>query len=618
MVLLLAALAARLTQLQGFTATTYARAAELQRTQVINLPAVRGEITDRTGATLARDMDARAVYADPSLVDDPAATAAKLSPLVGQPVATVEGKLTANRRLGFVYIARGLAPAAGDNVAKLGLRGVGVLDERRRVYPNGSLAANVVGYSRFGAKDLLEGNGGIEYAYDSVLRGQDGTERIETDPAGREIPSTHTYEKAPVEGKNLRLTLDDDIQWEAQTALADAVTQTGADAGTIVAMDPRTGNILAMADSPDFDPNNVGSANPAALGNWATGHTYEPGSVMKVIPMAAALDRGLITPETPVTVPPDISRGGSVLRDAEAHGTLPLTATGVLAHSSNIGAVLISEKVGSAALETTMRAFGLGQPTGLDFPGEAGGEIAPSSRWSASQAATISYGQGMSATALQMTSVYATIANGGVRMTPRLVDATGAPGAAMVQSPVAPGVRVVSAQTAHTLSEMLEQVTTANGTAPAAAVPGYRVAGKTGTATRVDPTTHHYSGYVASFIGFAPADNPRVVLAVILDNPKNGSYFGGAVAAPVFQKVMTFALATLGVPPASSPAPQLPLTQPGAAAGAVGQTDQLDQPVATPTGPATAPTAGTHGSAPTSSGAATSPPARATSPPASP
>ena len=618
MVLLLLALAGRLTQLQGFSASTYARAAALQRTQVINLPAVRGEITDRNGATLAQDVDARAVYADPSLVDDPKATAAKLSPLVALSVAEIVKKITANPKSEFTYIARGLAPAVGTKVDDLKLRGVGVLDERRRIYPNGTLAANVVGYTKFGAQDLLEGNGGVELAYDSVLRGHDGTERLETDPAGREIPSGHTSEKAPVEGRNVRLTLDEDIQWEAQTQLDAAVKQSDADAGTVIVMDPKTGNILAMADSPDFDPNNVGAANPAALGNMATGFAYEPGSVNKVVPMAAALDRGLITAQTPVTVPPDIVRGGATIRDSEAHGTLPLTATGVLAHSSNIGAVLISEKVGPAALDSTMRAFGLGKPTGLGFPGESGGEIAPSSQWSASQAATIAYGQGMSTTALQMASVYATIANGGVKMAPRLIDATGAPDAAMVTTPITPGVRVVKATTARTLSEMLEQVTTSNGTAPAAAVPGYRVAGKTGTAYRVDPATGRYKGYVASFIGFAPADNPKVVIAVVLDNPKSGSYFGGVAAAPVFQKVMTFALATLGVAPSASASPQLALTQPGTDGG-VGQTDQLDQPAATasPTTATATSHATTSPSSPTSvtTGARASPPARATTPP---
>ncbi|MBX6391728.1 MAG: penicillin-binding protein 2 [Frankia sp.] len=575
MVLVLLALGVRLTQLQGFAAATYAEQAERQLTREITLPAVRGEITDRNGVTLAQDVDARAVYADPKLIADPAAVARALEPLVGVPATDIEAKVRRDPSARFVYIARGLEPETGDRVKQLGLVGVDVLEERRRIYPNGTLAGNVVGYTRFGERDLLEGNGGIELRYDDVLRGQEGLRRWETDPAGREIPSARSSQRDPVEGSALRLTLDADLQWKAQTEIAAAVAETGSDSGTIVIMDPRTGDILAMADAPDFDPNNVGQANLQALGNRATGQAFEPGSVNKVITMAAALDRGLITATTPVTVPADIRRGGFTIRDAEPHGTLELTAAGVLAHSSNIGTVLISEKVGPAALEETMRAFGLGRPTELGFPGETGGMLASASDWSASQAATIAYGQGMTATALQMTSVYATIANGGVRMPPRLVAAIGDPDAdgALADVPLAEGTRVVSESTARAVSDMLEAVATDQGTAPGAAVPGYRVAGKTGTAYRVDPSCHCYRGYVSSFIGFAPADNPRLVVGVVLDNPKK-QYFGGLAAAPVFQKVMTFALGTLGVAPAGSAPPRIPLTvatPPPASGEATGQ-----------------------------------------------
>jgi cell division protein FtsI (penicillin-binding protein 3) len=558
MALLLLILGIRLTQLQGFTASTYAEQAQRQRLRVSALPAVRGEITDRNGATLAQDVDARSVYADPTLVKDPAKVATALAPVLDKPAASLLETLRRDPKTQFVYLARGLEPDVGDRVRKLDLFGVGVLDERRRIYPSGSLASNVVGFTKFGAKDLLEGNGGVELAYDDRLRGRDGTRRWETDPGGREIPSAQSTERPPVAGSALRLTLDQDIQWDAQTAIGQAVADTQADGGTIVIMRPSTGDILAMADAPDFDPNDLAHADPRALGNRATRDAFEPGSVNKIITMAAAIDRGLITAETPIAVPPNLRRGGYLIEDAEKHGTLQLTATGVLAHSSNIGTVLISEKVGAAGLEQTMRAFGLGQPTGLGFPGESAGALSPSSQWSASQAATIAYGQGTTATALQMATVYATIANGGVRVTPRLVDAIGDQDGVLVPVPRKPGTRVVSAQTAQTLSDMLEAVATDAGTAPAAAVPGYRVAGKTGTAYRVDPTCGCYRGYVSSFIGFAPADNPQVVVEVVLDNPRK-EYFGGLAAAPVFQKVMTFALGTLGVPPAGTQPPKLDL-----------------------------------------------------------
>jgi cell division protein FtsI (penicillin-binding protein 3) len=552
---MLLVLGARLTQLQGFTASKYAQQAAQQRTRTITLPAARGVIMDRDGQTLAQDMDARAVYADPAVVSDPAAEAAALASLLKIDRAELQAKMT--KRTRFIYLARGLDPTAGAAVGRLRLPGVFVVEERRRTYPSHSVASNVVGFTRLGDSDTLVGNGGIELAYDNVLRGRDGVRRQETDPSGRQIPAAQSVERDPVAGSAIRLTIDRDIQWDAQTAIAAQVAATQADGGTIVVMNPHTGDILAMADAPQFDPNNVGSADPRALGNRSTGAVYEPGSVNKVITMAAAIDRGLITPSTPVTVPPRLERGGRPFVDAEPHGTEHLTAAGVLAHSSNIGTILISEQVGTAKLEQTMRAFGLGARTALGFPGESRG-LLPASPWSATQSATIPYGQGMSATALQMASVYATVANGGVRVAPRLVDAVGAAGGTVRPVARTPGTRVVSARTAAALTQMLEAVATDAGTAPAAEVPGYRVAGKTGTANRVDPSCGCYQGYVSSFIGFAPADDPQVVVEVVLDNPKNG-HFGGQVAAPVFQRVMTFALASLGVAPAGTKPPNLVL-----------------------------------------------------------
>jgi cell division protein FtsI (penicillin-binding protein 3) len=552
---LLIVLAGRLTQLQAFQASTYAKRAERERLHTAALPAVRGVITDRSGATLAQDVDARSVYADPHTVLDARAAADALAPLLGVPADTLVPKLKGSGR--FVYLARGLDPAAGAAVTRLQLSGIGVLEERRRLYPSGLLASNVVGFTTVGDNDVLVGGGGIEGAYDRLLRGVDGVRRVEMDPAGRPIPSAASRESDPVPGSSVRLTLDRDIQWAAQEAVADAVRATQADGGSVVVIVPGSGDILAMADAPGYDPNKVGSADPATLKNRATQDVYEPGSVNKVITMAAAIDRGLITPETPVTVPPNMRIAGQTFTDAEPHGVEHLTAAGVLARSSNLGTIQIAGKLGSATLEGALRAFGLGARTGLRFPGESAGILRPSSDWDPQQAATISYGQGMSATALQMASVYATIANGGVRVTPRLVESTTTPDGAVHATPHDPGVRVVSASTAATISQMLEAVATDSGTAPLAAIDGYRVAGKTGTAQRVGPAGR-YSGYVASFVGFAPADQPRAVVEVVLDNPRDG-HFGGAVAAPVFQKVMTFALATLAVPPPGTTAPRFVL-----------------------------------------------------------
>jgi len=557
MCVLLGILALRLTQLQGISASTYAAQAEAQRLRTIVLPAARGSITDRSGHTLAQHVELRAVYANPQNIRDARVTAAKLSPLLRVDAAKLEKLMShgPDDHTKFVYLARRLTPDVGDKVTKLALRGIGIAEERGRTYPAGPLAANVVGFMRLGPGDVPEGAGGLELAYDRVLRGTDGKRQLLANPEGIEIPSGRTRQKDPVPGSALRLTLDRDIQWNAQNAIAEAVATSQADGGSVIVTDPRSGDILAMADAPTFDPNNITPRDTAALGNRATRDAYEPGSVNKVITMAAALDHGLITDQTPMTIPPSIVRGGVRIADSEPHGVEHLTTAGVLARSSNIGTVEIADQVGREGLDRELRAFGLGARTGLNFPGEGSGLLPPARAWSGSQAATISYGQGMSATALQMASVYMTIANGGVRVTPRLVDAVTGPDGTVTTTPHPPGQRVISAQTASTLSRMLEAVATNEGTAPLADVPGYRVAGKTGTANRPDPVHGGYEGYTSSFIGFAPADNPRVVVEVVLDHPRNG-YFGGQVAAPVFQKVMSFALTTLGVPqPTTKPAP---------------------------------------------------------------
>ncbi len=553
-------IAGRLTQLQGLQAASYAHAAELQRRQTTTLPAVRGSVTDRAGAVLATDVDASAVYADPFAIADKARTADLLAPLLRVPAAQLVPKMTGSGR--FVYLVRGLDPAVGAKinalVVKDALPGIGVLPERRRLYPSGTLASNILGFTHFGDLDQIVGGGGIESMYDTLLRGVDGTRTLEADSAGHAIPSAQQKEKDAVPGSDVRLTLDRDIQWSAQTAITQAVKQTAADTGTVVVMEPGTGNILAMADAPGFDPNNVAAANPDDMSNLATSTPYEPGSVNKIITMAAAINRGLVTPSTPVTVPPVLRVGSRTFHDAEVHGTEHLTVAGVLAESSNIGTVEIAQKLGSPALARALHAFGLGSLTGVHFPGESSGVLPAESTWNQAQATTIPFGQGMSATALQMASVYATIANGGVRVTPRLVAATIAPDGTVDPTPPSAGTRVVTAATATTVSRMLEQVTSAGGTAPLASISGYRVAGKTGTANRVDPTCGCYRGYVASFVGFAPADHPKVVVEVVLDNPKQG-HFGGDIAAPVFSKIMSFALASEGAAPSGSRSPRMVL-----------------------------------------------------------
>ena len=550
----------RLMQLQGVDSSVYASEANKQYAQSVVLTADRGEIVDRNGTPLATTVDARDITGDPLLAKtstktNPGAMAYQLAPLLGVSEAQLATDLTGKGQ--FVYLARGVTPAVGDAVMKLGLPGIAALKTKKRVYPNGDLAANVIGF--VGADGT--GLAGLELKDQGLLAGKDGKQTVQVGHNGAVIPDGHDSGIAAVPGQSIELTIDTDIQWKAQHALDSAVATTGADGGTVIVMQPQTGEILAMASSPTFDPNNFSSAPPSNLGNPAVSDVFEPGSTNKVITMAAAIDSGVLKPESPVDVPPTLERGGEVFHDAETHGEEHLTLAGVLAESSNIGTILASEKVGVTRLFDYLRAFGLGQHSGLGFPGESAGILDDPSKWSASQRYTIPFGQGISVNALQVASVYSTIANGGVRVTPSLVkgylqdDGSVQPVAAPTQT------RVVTASTASQVESMLEAVTTDQGTAPEARIDGYRVAGKTGTAQRVDASCGCYRGYTASFVGFAPADDPKLVVLVVLDNPVNGHY-GGTVAAPVFKDVMSFALETEKIPPTGTTPPVVKLTTP--------------------------------------------------------
>ena len=548
-------LSSRLLWLQGFQSQSYTALAEKQRLRVITQAAHRGEITDRNGVVLAVDVDARDIYAQPPKITDKEHTAALLSPLLGQTPGDILAKLSSTEP--FLYLELGTDPSVGKAVDKLNLPGIGVLPERKRVYPNGDLAANLVGFTGRDGHGLT----GVESQFDKTLAGRDGKLVLEEDPSGRPIPAGTRHEKEPDPGQSVQLTIDRDLQWKTQSALVDQVKKANADGGVAIVMDPHTGDVLSMASAPTYDLNDPAKAKASTYGNAAAQWTFEPGSVNKVITMAAAIDRGLITPMTEVTVPPDMRIDGFRIADSHAHGTERMTAAGVLAQSSNLGTILISRKLGPPSeLENALRSFGLGSTTGLGWPGESPGILAPSSTWPASQAANISFGQGMSVSAIQIASVYSTIANGGVRVTPRIINGLVDPDGDLHPTEAGPSRRVISAQAASTVSQMLEEVTTAQGTAPQAAIPGFRVAGKTGTADRIDENGR-YNGKVASFVGFAPADNPNVVVAVVLNNPKNG-YFGGTVSAPVFADVASFALASRRVVPSGTAPPTFPVLAP--------------------------------------------------------
>lgn len=541
---LLTVVSGRLVQVQALDSASYADQAQRQRFRQVTLVAQRGDIVDRNGAVLATSEAMRAVFADPAMVVDPVATANKLAPLLGIPASDLLPNLTGTKR--FRYLAHAVTPELADRVLKEKLPGIGTREEQVRQYPGGEVAADVVGVlGRDGSTAS-----GLEYAYGKELAGVSGEQTMQVGRTGQEIPVAGGTIREPVPGATVRLTIDRDIQWMAQQAIARQVAATNSLNGSVIVMRPGTGEVLAMASAPTFDANHP--TDPSRMGNPAVGDVFEPGSVNKVITFSAGLAERVITPDTPITVPPTLAVAGHTFHDAEAHGTEHLTATGVLAKSSNIGTIEVAQKLGKARLYRYLTAFGFGAKTGVGFPGEETGWLPSPDKWWGTSLPTIAFGQGVSVTALQVASVYSTIANGGVRVTPRLVAGTTAPDGTFTPVPAEPSRRVVSARVAHQVSDMLEAVTSNEGTAPAARIDGYRVAGKTGTAQR--SVGGVYQGYTASFVGFAPADKPELVVYVVLQDPKNG-HFGGQVAAPVFHDVMSYALAVCHVAPTGTTPP---------------------------------------------------------------
>jgi cell division protein FtsI (penicillin-binding protein 3) len=497
---------------------------------------------------------ARNVTVDPKLITDPAGTAALLSPILGIPVADIVASVTVDSR--FSYVAKRITPETWKAVSELGIPGVFSEPTTNRVYPNGSLAATVVGY--VGAEGT--GLGGLEYGLNDQLMGTDGKLTVER-VNGREIPTSERQSIDPINGLSVRLTIDSDLQAMLEKSLGEQVVATGAEGGVSVIMEPSTGNILAMATYPTFDPNNPFATDDRAKRNTTVTDVFEPGSTSKVMTMASVIEEGGANPGTKYTIENRLSRGGTSFKDYKDHKTEHFTLAGVLAKSSNIGTILAAETIGEKKLYSYLNKFGIGQSTGMNFPGEATGklpDINNENEWSATTFPTLAFGQGLSVNAVQATSVYATIANDGVRMLPRLIAGYSNSQGAYEPSQMSEGVRVVSAATAKTVREMLETVVSEDGTGKNMQIPGYRVGGKTGTANRYDEKTGGYSGYTSSFIGMAPAEKPVLVMSVSIHNPKTSTY-GSVVAGPVFKKVMTYALAHRKVPPSTSKPPKLPV-----------------------------------------------------------
>ncbi|WP_449290118.1 peptidoglycan D,D-transpeptidase FtsI family protein [Nonomuraea zeae] len=551
MTFVLSIFAGRLIQMQGLDSKVYAAAAVDQRQHTEDIPAKRGSITDVNGNELALTVEAREVAIDPSKVVP--AVRAKMATILarqlGKPEQEIAAKLarTSSR---YQLLARDVDPVVATRLLQAGVPALSTKKTYRRLYPAGDLAGSLIGF----VGDEGDGLGGMEQARNSLLAGRDGKQRVETGRDGQRIPMTSSQRTAPVNGQDVRLTIDRDIQWAAQKSITEQVRESGADSGTVIVMDVQTAQIIAMANGPELDLNNWRKAPESHYVNKAASDVFEPGSTNKVITAAAAMEAGAVNPDTVFQVPDNIRCADRVLRDAHAHKPESMTFRQAVAQSSNVATIMAARKVGSERLYGMLKAFGFGTTPGGGVPSAEAGLLPDYKSWSGSQACTVAYGQGVSVTALQMASVYQTIANGGVKVEPQIVAGITDTSGKFV--PAAPGkqTKVVSTTTAKEITTMLESAVSADGTGELAAIPGYRVAGKTGTANRYDSELGRYEGYTASFAGFAPADQPRIVVLSVLQNPKNG-HFGGQLAAPVFKDVMTFAIKSKKIPPTGSAAP---------------------------------------------------------------
>jgi cell division protein FtsI/penicillin-binding protein 2 len=536
--ILLVVAAGRTLYLGGVHGGALRRAARTQQLTDEGVPAQRGAITDRNGLDLAVSEPAQDVSADPYLLRNPTATAQRLAPLLGQPQASVLSKLS--QRRGFVYLARALPARQARAILALKIPGVAGTPVMRRVYPYGPLAAQVLGILG------TDGNGlaGLEYSHNGLLRGRSGQRRVVSDALGQPVSITEQRPEKP--GTSLSLTLDANIQHHSEQVLGAVAEAFSPKDATAIVMDPTSGAILAMASWPAVNANDPGTSPAAALGNRAVGLTYEPGSTFKVVGITGALQQGLITPSTGFSIPDQIQVADRIIHDDTEHAEESLTTAQILAQSSNVGAIKVALMEGADTFNAWVHRFGFGAPTGVGLPGEEMGKVLPLDQYSGSSMGNLPIGQGELVTPLQMATAYSAIANGGILPAPHVLRSVGE---RVLPEPT--GHRVISPATAAALRQMLEGVLAPGGTASQVSVPGYQLAGKTGTANKVDPTTGQYSqtAFVASFIGFAPASDPKLLVAVVVDEPHSASIFGGTVAAPAVAQIMSFALPYLRIPP---------------------------------------------------------------------
>jgi cell division protein FtsI (penicillin-binding protein 3) len=533
----------RLVDVQARNRGRYVRLGLSQRVRTVTIPAQRGSIFDRNGNALAVSVDATSISANPRVIRDPATYAAKLAPIVGVDPATLQGRLSDHRH-GFVYIARKVDPPAERAVRALHLIGLDYTPEPKRYYPTDPLAAPVLGV--VGTDNA--GLSGLEAGSQTTLAGHNGRLVVEQDPRGRDLPNGTRQDRPEVRGSDLFLTIDQSMQYQAERVLADEVAGAHAKGGMAILTDVRTGAILAMVSVDG--PNGVIPAHPSSglSPNRPLTDVFEPGSTAKIVTIAAAIEAGLVSPSTVLSVPQSITVDNTKYEDVDTHPTL-MTVADIVRQSSNVGTIEIARMLGRDRFDAALHAFGFGAPSGTNYPGEAAGILLPRAQYNATSLASMPIGSGIAVTAMQLLDVYMTIANSGVSHSPRLVTATLDGAGHRHQIPSSADHAVVSPNTATQVRQMLEGVV-AGGTGTQAQISGYRVAGKTGTA-RKPPYLKPPYNYVASFAGFAPADAPRLAAVVVLDEPQ-GAVYGGEVAAPAFAKMMQYALTVERVP-ASSP-----------------------------------------------------------------
>ena len=581
LVVIFLALVAQLVNVQEFSHHRYASLSASELTQSVTVPAVRGGIYDRNGEVLAESVTKQTVVADPQLINHPWATADALAPVLGLGSAKLRAELTENT--GFVYLAHRVSDSVATRVTNLDLTGINLVPESQRVQPDGQLALPVVGTVNWAGN----GASGLEYQYQSLLAGKAGSKNLMQAPDGTTITGTGKASQSAQPGDGLELTIDESVQYVAEQALAAEVTASHAYSGTAVVMDVKTGDILAMADLQATTGSATTGAEPGAAtgavtvadttsdqstsdqstsgptlvsqadtlpagveeapSNTAVTGVYEPGSVFKLVTFSAALAAGVTTPTQPIEVPASLPMGTYTFHDAEAHGNERLTASSILAQSSNIGTIEVAQSLGENRLLAQISNLGFGKPTGLNFPGESEGLVPGASAWTGTSIGSTPIGQDDAVTAQQILDAYNAVANGGVYVAPRLVRGFVTPSGSVTAAKASPSHRVIDPTTNAELVQMLEGVVT-SGTGTEAAIDGYTVAGKTGTAQIPNPSNLGYisGAYVGSFAGFAPAQDPVLSAVVVLDHPT--PIYGGAVAAPVFSTIMAYALHHYGIP----------------------------------------------------------------------